>query len=142
MIDSAGAGRSAGALGIAPSVLLALLPKLTCPLCWPAYGAALSALGLGFVDYTPYLLPLTALFIAVSLGALAWTARVRGDWLPVGLGALGAANLLLGRFALESDILTYAAIALLVVAPFASQRRRPEAACPNCVPTSAEEVRP
>jgi hypothetical protein len=141
MMESLGAGRSAGIAGIAPSVLLALLPKLTCPLCWPAYGAALSALGLGFVDYTPYLLPLTALFIAVSLGALAWTARARGDVWPVALGALGGAGLLLGRFALESDVLTYAAIAVLVVAPFMALRRRREAACPSCVPTPTEEAR-
>lgn len=142
MMEGFRASRPAGMAGIAPSVLLALLPKLTCPLCWPAYGAALSALGLGFIDYTPYLLPLTAFFIAVSLGALAWTGWTRGDVLPVALGALGAAGLLLGRFALESDLLTYAAIALLVIAPFVPRRRPPAAACPDCVSAPTQEARP
>ena len=39
-----------------PAIGAALLPKLTCPACWPAYAAVLSALGVSFVDYTPYLL--------------------------------------------------------------------------------------
>ena len=33
-----------------PAIGGALLPKLTCPLCWPAYAALLGALGLEFVE--------------------------------------------------------------------------------------------
>jgi mercuric ion transport protein len=33
-----------------PALGTALLPKLACPLCWPAYSALLCAVGLGFVD--------------------------------------------------------------------------------------------
>ena len=36
------------AIAAAPGVAIALLPKVFCPACWPAYAAALSALGLGF----------------------------------------------------------------------------------------------
>ena len=66
-------------LGIAalPSVGVALLPKLTCPVCWPAYTALLSSLGISFVDYTPYLLPTVAIFLAVALSALAYRAKAR-----------------------------------------------------------------
>ena len=49
-----------------PAVAAALLPKLTCPACWPAYAAVLSALGVSFVDYTPYLLPFTLAFLALT----------------------------------------------------------------------------
>lgn len=140
MIDRAATSRSfAGAL---PATALALLPKLTCPACWPAYSAALSALGLGFVDYTPYLLPLTALFVAVSLIALAVTARRRRAYLPLVAGAVGAFVLLIGRFALDSDIATYAGIGLLVIAPFLAPLRRGPAPCTACVPTPAKETGP
>ena len=41
-----------GRIGAAtPAIASALLPKLTCPACWPAYAGLLSTLGLGFVDF-------------------------------------------------------------------------------------------
>ena len=42
---------------VVPGIVAALLPSLTCPLCWPAYADVLSALGVGFVGTTAYLLP-------------------------------------------------------------------------------------
>ncbi len=50
-----------------PAVGVAFLPKLACPACWPAYAGLLSSLGIGFFDYTPYLLPLTAVFVLVAI---------------------------------------------------------------------------
>jgi hypothetical protein len=32
-----------------PGIGVPLLPKLMCPLCWPAYAGLLSTLGLGFL---------------------------------------------------------------------------------------------
>lgn len=142
MIEPAASGRSAGILGISSTVAVALLPKLTCPVCWPAYTALLGAFGLGFVDYTPYLLPLTALFVAVSLGALALTARARRNYLPLAAGVLAAAVLLFGRFVLDSDFLTYAGIGLFVIAPFVRTRRRDPASCSRCVTTPGKESTP
>ena len=40
---------------------VAVLPVLTCPACWPLYAGLLSALGISFVNYTPFLFPITAL---------------------------------------------------------------------------------
>ena len=37
-------------LAFFPAIGAALLPKLTCPLCWPAYTAVLNALGVGCGD--------------------------------------------------------------------------------------------
>ncbi|SEN52532.1 hypothetical protein SAMN05216325_12228 [Nitrosomonas marina] len=48
------------------------LPILTCPACWPLYAGLLSALGLSFVDYTPFLFPVTAVLLFISLVSLAW----------------------------------------------------------------------
>lgn len=132
-------GHPAGILSVATTAAIGLLPKLTCPVCWPAYTAALSAMGLGFVDYTPYLLPLTALFVAVSLAALAWTARVRRTLMPLLIGGLAGAILVVGKFALANDAVTYAAVALFVVAPFVP-RRRVRAACPSHVSIPAKEI--
>ena len=66
------------ALMAVPSVVasgVAALPVLTCPACWPLYAGLLGALGLGFVDYTPYLLPVTAGLLVVSLIPLLWKAK-------------------------------------------------------------------
>ncbi len=95
-----------------PAVGAALLPKLTCPACWPAYAALLSALGVGFIDYTPFLLPLTLVFLIVTLALLAW--RPRRGYAPLALGLLASAIVLIGNFFLDSDITTYAGVALLV----------------------------
>lgn len=142
MIGDAASTRSTGMLGIFPTAAIGLLPKLTCPVCWPAYTAVLSGLGVGFVDYTPYLLSLTAFFVAMSIGALALTARARGNVLPLLVGVPAGAVLLFGKFALDSDILAYAGIGLLVIAPFLRRRRRDQASCSQCVPLPKKESIP
>jgi mercuric ion transport protein len=119
--------RPAGLFGAALTAGIGMLP--TCPLCWPAYTGALSALGLGFVDYTPYLLPLTALFVAMSLLALGLVARTQHSALPLIAGAVAGAALLVGKFVLGSEAVTYAAIGLFIIAAFLPLRRRARADC-------------
>jgi len=97
-----------------PAVGAALIPKLTCPACWPAYAAVLSALGVRFVDYTPYLLPFTLAFLAVTLAMLAW--RPRRGYAPLLLGVAASAIVLVGKFLFDSDVSVYAGVALLVAA--------------------------
>ena len=97
-----------------PAVGIALLPKLTCAACWPAYAGLLSALGFGFIDYTPYLLPLTAAFLLLTLVMLAYRARRRRGYAPFALGAAAAAIVLIGKFALDFDVALYGGITLLV----------------------------
>lgn len=119
-----------------PAVGLAALPKLTCPLCFPAYTAALGALGLEFVDYTPYLLPLTVVFLAVALAVLANQSRRTGIRYPLLLGIAASAVVLFGKFQLESDWLTTGGIVLLIVAVFFGSRAKPASSvsCPACAP--------
>lgn len=95
-----------------PAIGAALLPKLTCPVCWPAYAAVLSALGVSFVDYTPYLLPLTMAFLAITLAMLAW--RPRRGYAPLVLGVVASAVVLVGKFLFDSDVAVYSGVALLV----------------------------
>lgn len=99
-----------------PAIGLSLLPKLTCPACWPAYAGLLSSVGVGFFDYTPYLLPLTAGFLLVAIAGLAWRARARRGYRPLLLGLAGSVVLLAGKFAYDSDTAMYAGIAVLVAA--------------------------
>ena len=115
--DAAVPGGAGGlGLGIAaiPSVGVALLPKLTCPVCWPAYTALLSFAGISFVDYTPYLLPTVAVFLAITLSALAHRARARRGYGPFWLGVLGSLSVLIGKFIIESGLGLYVGIGLLV----------------------------
>ncbi len=127
------AGRK-GLLATAATVGLALLPKLTCPACWPAYAGLLSALGVGAFNYTPYLLPLTLGGLAVALWALAFRARSRRGYGPFVLGIAGAAVLLGGKFALEREGVMYAGIAFLVGASIWNAWPRRPGPCPACVP--------
>jgi hypothetical protein len=99
-----------------PAVGVALLPKLTCAACWPAYPALLSLLGVGFIDYTPYLLPLTVAALALTLALLAYRASNRRGYGPFVLGAASAIVMLVGKFTLDSDSALYAGISLLVTA--------------------------
>jgi mercuric ion transport protein len=139
-MEQATAARSAGLVGAASTAALGLLPKLTCPLCWPAYTAALGALGVGFVDYTPYLGPLTAGFVVLAVIGLAWTSRRRRSVVPVIIGALAGSLLMLGKFAVDSDTLTYGAAALLIAAPFLPARRPNGAACRRCMSEQPKET--
>lgn len=104
------------ALGAAPGVGVALLPKLTCAACWPAYAALMSALGFGFFDYTAYLLPITAAALALTLATIAWRAKTRRGYGPLVVGAVAAALHLVGKFFLESDAIAYLAVPILICA--------------------------
>lgn len=97
-----------------PAIGVALLPKLTCPACWPAYAGLLGSLGVGFVDYTPYLLPLTMVFLIIALGALMFRAKQRRGYRPFYLGLSASITLLIGKFYFDSDITMYTGLALLV----------------------------
>src|SRR5712691_4401953 len=81
---------------------VSLLPKLACPFCWPAYAGLLSSVGLGFLVSAAYLLPLTAAFLVIALGAMAFKANSRRGYGPFLLGLIAAAAVLLGKFRWES----------------------------------------
>ena len=103
-------------LAVLPGIGAALLPVLTCPACWPAYAGLLSALGLNFANYTPYLLPLTIVLLLVAVGALGYHAVSRRQYGPLSMGIAGSVILVAGKFALDRDLIMYGGIALLVAA--------------------------
>ena len=127
-------------LAMLPAIGTTLLPNLTCPACWPAYAGLLSALGLGFVNYTPYLLPLTVVFLALAVTSLGYHAKNRRTHKPFILGLLAAILILVGKFAFVSNLAVYGGIALLVGASLWNswlRRAIKGGSCPACIPTGA-----
>ena len=124
----------------APGVGLSLLPKIACPVCWPAYAGLLSTIGLGFmVPNLTYLLPLTVAFLLIAVGTLAFRARRRRGYVPFALGILAAGFILLGKFYLASNPVLYAGLGLLILASVWNSW--PIASRCICAPT-AENVPP
>src|SRR5215475_13357363 len=93
-----------------PGVSVSLLPKLACPFCWPAYAGLLSSVGLGFLMSTKYLFPITAAFLLIAVGALAFRAHGRRGYGPFVLGLSAAAGVLVGKFWWKSNPAMYAAV--------------------------------
>jgi mercuric ion transport protein len=97
---------------------VALLPKLTCPACWPAYAGALSALGWALSITRPFLLPLTVLFLLVSVCSLFFAVQRHRHGEPLALGVAGAAIVVAAKFAWDSDTVMFGGLAILVGASF------------------------
>lgn len=115
-----------------PGVGILLLPKLACPLCWPAYAGLLSSIGLGFLISAKYLLLLSALFLVLAVGALAFRAKNRHGYAPFLLGIVSAGGVLAGKFAFESSLTMYAAVAMLVTASVWNSWPRRDRVAPDC----------
>ncbi len=123
------------ALLVLPAIGAALVPGLTCPACWPGYAALLSALGLGFIPTLPYLLPLTASLLFLSVAALTFRSDTK---LPVAVGLIASVVILLGKFVFELSPMIYAGVGLLIAASLWKLRRpAAAAACPACAPVKA-----
>lgn len=121
-----------------PAIGAMALPKLTCPACWPAYSGLLSSMGVSFINYSPYLLPLTAAFLLLALIALGWHAQRRRGYGPLFIGLAASVVLLVGKFAFDSDATMYAGMAVLVAASLWNawpRARKAAGNCPACVST-------
>ena len=119
-------------MGTLPGIGVSLLPKLMCPACWPAYSGIVSALGLGFLISSKYLLPLTVGFLAITALALGYHASRRHGYGPLWLGLVAAAVILTGKFYFDETRGTYGGVALLVAASVWNSWPRHAAATPAC----------
>ena len=129
------------AVAVLPGVGVSLLPKLTCPLCWPAYAGLLSTVGLSFLVSSRYLLGVTAFFLIVAVSALAFRARERRGYGPSVIGVVALAAVLFGKFYLESPATMYGGLGLLLAASiWNSWPARPAASCPQCAPDGNEFI--
>lgn len=74
----------------------------------------LRTVGLSFFNYTPYLFPITFLFLLICVGSLVLAARRHQRVEPLALGIAAATIAVAGKFALESNALMFGAVAILV----------------------------
>ncbi len=127
--------------GMVPALGVGLLPVGLCPACWPVYAGLVSALGLGFLMDAQYLLPITGAALLLALAALAFRARRRRGYGPFAVGLAASVLILIGKFALASDLVLYAALTVLVGASLwnAWPKRKATAVaagCSKCAATS------
>src|SRR5437016_473195 len=115
-----------------PGIGVSLLPKLACPLCWPAYAGFLSSVGLSFLLSGTYLFPLTAGFLVIALAALGYRARQRRGYGPLVLGLMASGIVFITKFALESKAAMYSGICLLILASLWNAWPRYAASAPTC----------
>ena len=117
----------------APGVVIAILPKFACPACAAAALGVLSSFGIGYVLTATYLLPISALLLAISLVALGYRAGSRRGYGPLAVGAVAAGIVLFGKFKWESALAVYAGVALLVVSSLWNAWPRNEpTSCSQC----------
>lgn len=126
-------------VGTIPGLGASLLPVGACPACWPAYAGVLSAVGLGFLLESTYLLAATVAFLLIALASLAYKASSRRGFGPLYLGAFGSAVALVGKFTLSLDSLLYLGLAVLVGASLWNAWPRAAASAGSCPACRAEE---
>lgn len=108
--------RLRGSLALIPAIVIASVPNLACPACWPAHAGVLASLGLGFLLHEAYLLPLTVTFLLLAAIPLAISCRRRRGVGPFALGIMASATVLVGKFAMKADLVMFIGIALLIAA--------------------------
>lgn len=122
-------------LAVVPGIGVALLPKVACPACWPAYAGVLSAVGMGFLLDEKWLLPLSGTFLVLAVAALAFRAPTRRGYGPFLLGTAASGAALVSKFVLDSNAAMYAGLAVLVIASvWNSWPRRQDTRCVACPP--------
>jgi hypothetical protein len=99
-----------------PGIGVSLLPKVACPLCWPAYGGLLGSVGLGFLLSATYLPLVTGAFLVTAVAALGYRARGRRGYGPLTLGLAASVVILTFKFVIEFSAGTYLGVGLLILA--------------------------
>ena len=122
-----------------PSIGVALLPKLTCPMCWPAYAAIASTLGLGFLVHAQYLLAVTLAFLLLAIATLSFRARQRHGYWPALLGLGSSVVILVGKFSIDSPVILYCGVGMLMSASFWNAWPQKK---PSCCPQGMTVIAP
>ena len=124
-----------------PAVGIALVPKLVCPACWPAYAALVSAAGLPFLLEIRYLLPITLVALMLVIGLLIFRAGDRRGYGPATLGVVGAIVIGVGKFTFSSTPAAYVGAGLLFAACVWNSWPRRKLTGPTCRACEAEDAR-
>jgi hypothetical protein len=108
-----------------------------CPVCIPAIGAFLSAIGMGFLAQESVLKPLLLVFLAITLSGFVWSyLREHGRLGPLVVGTIFAVGLYISRYVYLGDTinpsLMYGSIAGIVAVSFWNIRLKRKFACCSC----------
>jgi len=98
------------------AVGVAFLPKIACPICWPAYAGLLSAVGLGFLIQGNNLLIVSTVFLGLALTVFAWRGKNRHNFMPFWLALVGVFLMIPGKFLWNNMLMFYAGTVFLTVA--------------------------
>lgn len=94
------------------SLALAIAPK--CPICLWAYFGAAGAAGAATSLWGAWIAPITAAWLAFTVGALAWKAERRYG--PAFLALVASIAILAAKFPFDHKPTVYAGVAMLFVA--------------------------
>ncbi len=87
---------------------------ILCPVCIPAIGAFLAALGLGFAVSTAFLQPALIVLLLINLATLARSAFLHRHGWVLAAGLAGSAAIYTGRYLWFSGPLMWAGAAVLI----------------------------
>ena len=96
------------------SAVFALAPK--CPICLFAYFGVFGVATSTAAAYRAWLPPLTALWLAVTVGMMIVGRREGRSWGPLLLGLAAGTAVFTGKFLADQPIVVYAGIGALTVA--------------------------
>lgn len=122
-----------------PAIGLAIIPHMTvCPACWSLVGGLVSALGLSVVLEGWLATPVTIILLTLALVPIGLQARKLPKVFTLALAA--AATIITGRLLPQFQLITFAGIALFIVAYIWSLlANRTKSGCSPCAPTSSTE---
>ena len=112
------------------SALLAVAPK--CPICFLAYFGIFGVATASASVYRVWLPPLTAIWLALTVGMLFLRLGDQRRYGPGLLGIFAAFAVLVGRFVADYPALVYAGIAALVIAVIWRTWTRSSASTESC----------
>jgi hypothetical protein len=118
-------------LGVLPAVGISAIPVLVCPACWPALASVLGAVGLTFLTNRTYLLWVNLAVLALALTIL-FAKRHANGYRPFLLGTAGAALIVVGKFVLNRDSLSWSGLAVLIFASVLLMFSGNKATCSQC----------
>jgi hypothetical protein len=121
------------ALMAVSSALLAIAPK--CPICFLAYFGIFGVATASASVYRSWLPPLTAVWLALTVGALFFKSRGQHRYGPGLLGIVAGLAVFVGRYIFDYPALIFGGIALLVLAVVWRTRPRsagPAEVCSRC----------
>ncbi|HJQ27140.1 MAG TPA: hypothetical protein VKA60_24845 [Blastocatellia bacterium] len=122
---------------VVSTVVLAVAPK--CPFCLMAFFGAVGSAAAAAPFYRAWLAPLTAVWLALTVGVLALPLSGR-RYGPVLLGLLAGLAVFGGKFILDSQALVYVGIAALIGAAAWRAWRPAPAATEGCAPCERQPL--